>query len=616
MSGAKSKSSMLRDFRQLTRLWPYLRSNQRLILIAIALVPVVSVFQAWMPHIIQQTIDDGMQTKDLTVVTRGAILFLIATLAAYAARAGQSVTSALAVHRMTRDLRISMVAHILRLNCAYHDRTLSGTLVTRATSDFDNLNESLNQGVLTSIVDIAVLVGCLVGLVLLDWRLALIAVFILPLVAVVVNWFSAGMKRTLLDSRVKISTLNAFTQECLYGSSTVKLLNAQPAAKHKFDRLNHEYRDAQMKSVVLDSMMFSVIDGIATITIGLILWGATSAIGISQYMTAGLLVAFITYIQQLFEPIKQLGNKIAMLQGAFTSIDRIFTVLDHHEFVAGNAQMQSMQGNLEFRNVSFAYRSVGVAQSSAVTSDPAAVTGAASAPILKDVSFSLRPGESLAIVGPTGSGKSTIVKLVTKLYDGYEGQILIDGQDIRTLDDNLLRQKIAIVPQDIVLFDGDLYFNIGLGHPGINREMVHAAAQAVGADEFIRHLPKGYETVLREQGSNLSHGQRQLIAFARALAKNPSMVVLDEATSSVDHQSELAIQRAIETILAGRTVIVVAHRLSTVRKCTSILVLKNGAVAEIGPHEQLLAAGGHYAELHRALYDGGNAAPPSAKYSL
>ncbi len=606
MKQAEKKFNLIRDFGQLGRLWPYLRKDRKLIYIAMMMVPLVSVFQAWMPHIIQHTIDEGIAHGNAAAVSMGALWFLVATIGAYAARAGQSVTSALAVHRMTRELRDSMVKHILKLDCSYHDRTLSGTLVTRATSDFDNLNESLNQGVLTSIVDIAVLVGCFVGLTMLDWRLSLITMIILPMVAMIVNKFSSGMKQSLLDSRVRISALNAFTQECLYGASTVKLLRAQKSAQQRFDRLNLEFRDAQMKSVVLDALMFSVIDGIAAVTIGLILWYACSELGFSEMISAGLLVAFVTYIQQLFEPIKQLGNKIAMLQGAFTSIDRIFTVLDQKEFISGDQPVKLPKGEVVFDHVGFSYRIATPSSSSRTGVDGERLNEISqSKTVLHDLSFAVKSGQSLAIVGHTGSGKSTIIKLLTKLYDGYQGSIRIDGKDIRNMLDEDLRQHVAIVPQDIVLFDGDVNFNIGLGNRSITDKMIQDAATAVGADSFIQALPDGYKTLLREQGSNLSHGQRQLIAFARALAKNPAMVVLDEATSSVDPQSERVIQDAIERILANRTVIVIAHRLSTIRKCDQIMVMDHGKVVEIGNHDQLLANRGAYFELHSALYSHG-----------
>jgi len=581
--------SLWKEFRKLTRLWPYLKNDKRLIIISASLVPVVSVLQASMPLIIQKTVDQGLLTQSTDAVAYGTLAFLGATLLAWAARGGQSILSAIAVHRMGKNLRDTVVNHILSLSCSYHDRTLSGTLVTRATSDFDNLNESLNQGVLTSLVDIAVLVGCLSGLFILDWRLATIALLILPLASGIVNWCSRGIKKSMLESRVKIASLNAFTQECLYGGATVKLLGAHQDAQKKFDKLNIEYRDVQMASVVLDAFMFSIIDGMAAVAIGIVLWLCSGHLLGPEELTAGMMVAFITYLQQLFEPLKQLGNKIAMLQGAFTSIDRIFGVLGESSFVTGDQPAGKIAGDITFRNVSFTYD---VPSEKNKVSTPKVV--------LKNFSLSVGRGTSLAIVGQTGSGKSTLVKILTKLYDGYDGSISIDGRDLKTFEPSLLRHTLVMVPQDIVLFEGDFFFNIGLGLPDVSESAIIEAAKAVGADNFIRQYPDGYKTLIREQGSNLSHGQRQLIAFARALARNPAVVVLDEATSSVDPQSEATIQQAIERILQGRTVIVIAHRLSTIERCDQIAVLHEGELAEQGKHRELLEKKGRYFNLQNA----------------
>jgi ATP-binding cassette subfamily B protein len=458
---------------------------------------------------------------------------------------------------------------------------MSGALVTRATSDFDNLNESLNQGVLSSIVDLAVLVGALVGLFLLDWKLALVTLIILPLTVMIIVLFSRALKHSMLLARVKIAALNAFTQECLYGSSTIKLLIAHRDSNRRFQKLAIEYRDAQMKSVVADAALFALLDGVSSITIGIILWLAVSDMHGSSVLSAGIMIAFVQYVQNLFDPLKQLGNKIAMLQGAFTAIDRIFGIFETREFIGGEEPVKKLEGTVEFKNVSFQYL-------------PDSRT-------LKNVSFRLQKGESLAIVGATGSGKSTVIKLLTKLYDGYEGHISVDGYDLQTMNGQELRRQIAIVPQDIVIFHGTVAFNIGLGDEQTDRERIQSAARFVGADRFIEQLPGGYDFMVREGGDNLSHGQRQLLAFARAIAKDPRIMILDEATSSVDPASEALIQQAIERIFTGRTLIVIAHRLSTIRKCDQILVLDHGEVMEMGSHEELLTKRGRYFELHQKM---------------
>lgn len=585
--------SLWAEFAGLKKLWPYMQQSKKLVVVAVALIPMISAMQMVLPLTLKNTIDRGVLAKDADFLAVGAMIYLAAVIGEYLSRAGQSIATALAVHRLIRDLRAKLVRHVMRLGASFHDRSLSGTLVTRATSDFDNLSESLNMGVLTSVVDVAVLIGCVAGMFLLDARLALLAILVLPVVGIVVQKFSRALKVAMLKARVKIASLNAYTQECLYGVSTIKLLTGEPAAEKHYDKLNIEYRDAQMGSVWLDALMFAVLDGMASITVGLTLYAIARGIpGLiptgSEAISAGILVAFVQYIQQLFEPLKQLGNKMAMLQGAFTSIDRIFGVFDLNEHVGGNQSIGTLTGAVAFNDVHFRYSR----------------EGKASAAVLRGVSFELKAGESLAIVGATGSGKSTIIKLLAKLYDGYDGGITLDGRDLSQLDPEALRQRIAIVPQDIVLFDGSVAFNIGLGAAEISRTQIEAAAHNIGADSFINQLPGGYDFEIREQGTNLSQGQRQMIAFARALAKDPALVILDEATSSIDPEAEHMIQEAIATILKGRSTIVIAHRLSTIRQCDQILVIDKGLVLERGRHDDLMARKGAYHALHAVIQSG------------
>lgn len=580
---AASRRGFFAEMAGLSKLWPYLRLQKKFIFVAAILVPIISGFQTALPLILKYSVDHGILEKNESVLYWCALAFLIVVLGEYAARASQSVLSSIAVHRMIRSLRGKLVRHVLKLKCSFHDRTLSGSLVTRATSDFDNLSESLNMGVLTSVVDLAVLIGCIIGMFVLDWKLALYAVMVVPFVGALVQWFSKALKTAMMRARVKIAALNAYTQECLYGHATIKTLVAEADAGKTYDNLNIEYRDAQMSSVLLDALMFAILDGIASVTIGVVLWLIVRDVQTESVLTAGIIVAFVQYIQQLFEPLKQLGNKMAMLQGAFTSIDRIFTVLDKNEFVSGNGDVVNVSGRLDFRDVSFSYNPNG------------------GDPVLKNINFKINPGESLAIVGATGSGKSTIVKLVSRLYDGYSGSITLDNQELSFLDPQKLRNHIAIVPQDIVLFDGSLAFNISLNHPGITQAQIENVCNKLGASTFIDKLPERYEFKIREQGSNLSQGQRQVIAFARAMVRNPELIILDEATSSVDPASEEIIQRATNTMLAEKTVIVIAHRLSTIRRCSNILVLDKGQIIEEGTHETLTAKTGAYYGLSTAF---------------
>jgi ATP-binding cassette subfamily B protein len=385
----------------------------------------------------------------------------------------------------------------------------------------------------------------------------------------------------MLSSRKNLASLNGFTQESLTSLSAVKLLNAEEGVSRRYHTLNTAYRNAQLENVFYDSLMFSTIDGISSITLGIALFISIRASGLGDDLTAGTLIAFIQYIQQLFEPLKQLGTKMAMLQGAFTSVERIFGLLDRGDRVQGDKAPEWTESpTVEFKDVSFAYNSK-------------------SGHALSDVSFRIPHRTSLAIVGSTGSGKSTITKLLTKLYDGYSGSISIDGNPINDTDPVALRAKMGIVPQDIVLLEGSIAFNIGLDRQGITREAIEDAAKAVGADAFIKELPGAYDFAVREGGANLSHGQRQVIIFARALVSHPPVLILDEATSSIDPQSEALIQNATSRLIGTRTVVVIAHRLSTIENCDQVLALERGRVVEIGKPRDLARAGGRYAELLR-----------------
>ncbi len=577
----KQFHKLTRNFRELHKLWPYLSQYKSMIWVACLLVPVISVLQMGVPFILKRTIDHGVLAGNYDAIAWGAAAYFAVVVLEYAARASQTILTSRAVFHMIRSMRMSLIDHIMRLAASFHDRTMSGALVTRATSDFDNLSESLNQGVLSSIVDLAVLLGALVGLFILDWKLASITLVILPITVVIITLFSRALKQSMLLARVKIAALNAFTQECLYGSTTIKLLNAHSDSEVRFKRLTIEYRDAQMKSVVADAVLFALLDGVSSITIGIVLWFAVTKVSGTSMLSAGVMIAFVQYVQNLFDPLKQLGNKIAMLQGAFTAIERIFGIFENRDFIPGSANLAQVEGTVTFDKVNFQYL-------------PDTKT-------LNNVSFELKAGQSLAIVGATGSGKSTIIKLLSKLYDGYEGTISIDGHNLKELDGHELRRHIAIVPQDIVIFQGSVAFNIGLGDVSVGLERIKEAATFVGANRFIEQLPGTYDFEVREGGDNLSQGQRQLLAFARAIAKDPRIMILDEATSSVDPASESLIQEAIERIFGGRTLIVIAHRLSTIRKCNQILVLEHGSVIEVGTHDQLLANKGRYFELHQKL---------------
>jgi len=579
-----SRLKLFSEVKKLSNLWPYLKPHKREVLISALLIPIVALIQLGIPRILQWSIDRGITNADFSVVAWGSAFFFLSIVLEYLFRSIQRIFTARAVHKMIFALRSKLANHLLNLSSSFHDHHLSGALTTRATSDFDNLSEALNQGVLGVVVDLSVLIGSVIGLILLDFKLALFMFLVLPFIAFAVNWFSKELKKAMLFAREKVSVLNAYTQECLMNESTIKLLNAQSHVQSKFELLNQNYRKAQMRSVTLDSFMFSVIDGMSSITIGTVLWGALKFFNVQHALTAGVIIAAVQYIDQIFEPLKQIGNKIAMLQGAFTAIDRIFDVLNQTHFIQGENDFRISNSEVHFDNVSFRYKN----HSSPLETPPT---------VLKNVSFKIPENTSLAIVGATGSGKSTIVKLLLKLYDQYEGGISIGGQNIKPLTPNSLRSQISLVPQDISIFEGTIYFNITLGNSSISLTQVEDAAKQVGLIPLLNSLPNGLNYHLKEKGSNLSEGQKQLIVFARALVKNPKILVLDEATSSVDPASERVIQKAIEAILQNRTVIVIAHRLSTIEKCKQILVLNQGKVIQFGTYKELNEGRGAFRDL-------------------
>ena len=571
------KRKLLSEIKRTGFLIPYTKGNRRLLLLPALLIPLIAGLQVSIPQILRLAIDEGVIKKDYNELTLYSFAFLGVVLLSYLARTTQAIASIIFVQRMIVKIRAHLVGHVLKLKAKYHDKNMSGALVTRATSDFDNLTESLNFGVLNTLVDLAVLSGNIAGMYLLNWKLAIIASLALPLVIYAINKFSHALKKFNVVTRKKIATLNAYTQESLYGNATIKLLRAEEQAFKKHNQLNFDYRNSQMKVVAFDALLFSVIEGIASITIGLVLWYSLSDHFPDNALTAGVMVAFVQLVSQLFDPLKQLGSTMAMLQGVFTSIDRIFGILNINQFIEGN-ETKTPTGTITLENVKYRYDDT-------------------EKNILNDISFSVEKGKSLAIVGSTGSGKSTIIKLLSKLYDNYSGSIKVGGQELSGFTAESIRSNIAIVPQDIVIFDGTISFNISLGIPGVTEAEVEKAAKLVGADKFINQLPDGYNHKILERGANLSHGQRQLLAFARALCMNPDYVILDEATSSVDPASEREIQQALLKILQNKTVIVIAHRLSTIKECDDIIVLESGKIIENGRHEELVQLRGRYFEL-------------------
>ena len=572
-----SSAGLLADFKRLGRLWPYTKGNRKLVWVPVVTIPLTALVQIGQPLLIKYGIDEGILAKDDSVIYLAATGFFALVLLEALTRASQAIASATLVQRMVTDLRYVLVKHLLKLKASFHDKNLSGALVTRSTSDFDNIGESLATGVLNSFVDFAVLTTAIIAMFSLNWKLALICICILPLVAFIVQFSSRALKRAMLAARKKLAELNAFTQEVLFGHQTIKLLSAHDHTTNRHDQMARQFESRQMHGVSIDAILFSLLDGIASVTLGCVLYLAVILTTEASLVTAGTLVAFVRLIQQMFDPLKQLGSTMTMLQGVFTSCERIFQLLDTREFIEGDQNPTLPEGKLVFSQVEFRYQPD--------PKDP---------PILDQLSFEIPPYTSMAIVGRTGSGKSTIAKLISKSYDNYSGSITLDGHELRNIDPDFLKKEVSVVPQDVVLFDASIKENVRLFNPDIDDETVWNALGLVGAREFVEKLSGGIDHELMNQGSSLSQGQRQLIAFSRALCASPKLIILDEATSSVDPASEAMIQKAIERIIAGRTIIVIAHRLETIKNCDQILVLENGQLQESGTHQQLLKNQGAY----------------------
>ena len=581
------KKSQWEEIKNLRRLWPFLKTEPAILSVTLLLIPVISIVQLAQPLVLKNAIDKGVISGDSKELSFFAFTYFILVVCEYISRASQSICSTVLVENMIKNMREKLVSHLMRQSLNFHHRNLSGVLVTRTTSDFDNLSESLSEGVLQSIVGVVSIIGCVVGMVSLHPTLGILSTLSIPIMIYCITWFSQKIKLSLHDARRYLASLNAYTQECLQGISSVKVLSAEKSVNEKFKGLNEDFRKAQMNSVTFDAVLFSILEGSSSVIIGLMLWVILTRVNVDTTLSAGVIVAFVRYLLQMFDPLKQLGQTVAFLQGVFTSTDRIFSLFDQNERIQGDKVLDRIEGHIVFENVAFVYPKASEENTKGFS--------------LENINLQIKKGQSLALVGPTGGGKSTLIKLLTKQYEGYSGNITIDGVDISTLEPFALRNKIGIVPQDLVLFGGSIGFNIGLNHPDVSFEDIKRASKLMGLHPFVQTLPGAYDYLIQEDGSNLSVGQKQLIVFARALARNPHLIILDEATSALDPLSESMVQRALDNIFKLKTVIVIAHRLSTIRHCNKIAVVHNGKIMEEGGHEELIAREGLYHHLSLSL---------------
>ena len=574
------------DARLMRRLWAYIRPHRGVFWAAMLCLPLTSACSLAQPYLLKVAIDHYMAVGvgDRGGLLRMALLYGFAMLAEFGFLYLQYYLMMLVAQRSLAALRVDLIAHLQQLPAQFFDRNPVGRLVTRLTTDVDVINEMFAAGALTILMDVATLLGIVGIMMAIEWHLALVTLAVVPVVVVAINYFRIKARQNYREIRDRLARLNAYLQEALAGMTVIQLFARERASQRRFDRFNEEFRDANHAANIYEAALFSIIEAVSSIAIAVILWYGGAGI-VGGVLAFGTLVAFIEYMQRFFVPIRDFSTKYAVMQSAMSSAERIFELLDQPVPIASPAvpcQPAAVRGRIEFEHVWFAY--VGEEW------------------VLRDVSFTVESGEDVALVGPTGSGKTTIIKLLNRTYDVSRGRVLVDGVDVRDWDLAALRRHIGVVLQDVFLFTGTVVSNLTLDRPDVAREAAIGAAQAVHADPFILRLPRAYDEPVRERGNNLSVGQRQLLSFARALAYAPTILVLDEATSSVDSETELLIQDALRRLMAGRTSLVIAHRLSTIEDADRILVLHGGELRESGSHAELLRQRGLYYRLYQLQY--------------
>jgi ATP-binding cassette subfamily B multidrug efflux pump len=526
----------------------------------------------------------SVATQGLTVV---AAIYLGTLVLTFITLYAEGYLMQLMGQYIMNDMRRQVFGHLQRLPISYFDRNPIGRLVTRVTTDVDALNELFSAGIVAIVGDILLLAGIVGVLFWLDWRLAVVAFSIVPLLLGLTSWFKARVRDSFREVRVKIAKINAFLQEHITGMPVVQLFNREARAYREFEEINEAHRDANIRGIFYYAVFYPGVELITALGIGLILWYGGGRV-IAGITSIGALIAFLQYAQRFYQPLADLSEKYNILQGAMAASERIFRMVDTPETIVSPPGAYApdtparVRGEIEFDRVVFSYKE--------------------GEPVLKGISFQVRSGETLAVVGHTGAGKSTLANLLLRFYDVDAGAVKVDGVDVRQWDLPRLRRSVAMVLQDVFLFSGSIGANIRLGEESIDDERLRWAAGEVHALPFIERQPGGFDTPVRERGAGLSVGQKQLIAFARALAFDPSILILDEATSSIDTETEQLIQKALDRLLVGRTSIVIAHRLSTIQKADRIVVMHKGEIRELGTHQELLAQRGIYYRLYLLQY--------------
>jgi ATP-binding cassette subfamily B multidrug efflux pump len=588
------------DVSLLGRVFRFVKPYRSFFYISLLLAIVMAAFAPIRPYLIQLTIDKATgknihipgwletvlfntdfsdATKFIIAVSIFQVIFIFIETAIrffftfITAWMGQSVV---------KDMRNAVYQKILSLNLRQFDKTPIGTLTTRTINDIESINDIFSDGLIPIIADLLTIIVTLATMFWIDWRLTFISLIPFPLMIIATYYFKESVNKSFIRVRNAVAALNAFVQEHITGMQVVQAFAAEEREFTKFKKINAEHRSANIKAIFAYSVFFPVVEVVLAISMGLLVWWVAD-----RSLDAGLLVAFILFLNQIFRPLRVIADKFNVFQMGMIAAERVFKVLDNEDVTpASTGKIYDpvlIEGQIEFEKVSFAYTESNY--------------------VLKNINFNVKAGETVALVGHTGSGKTSIISLLNRLYHIQEGEIRVDGVNINEYKLDTLRKSIGVVLQDVFLFSGSIMDNITLRNPEITREQVISAAKMIGVDEFIMQLPGGYDYDVMERGSTLSLGQRQLLSFIRALLFNPSILILDEATSSIDTESEMLIEKATDALISGRTSIVIAHRLSTIRKANKIIVLDKGEVKEIGSHEELLALGGFYAKLHEMQFE-------------
>ena len=572
------------DSRLMKRLLSYIKPYKKYVIFAILLNIVVAALPSLTPYLTKVAIDKYIANKDMhglliisliligLLFVQGTIQYLFTYYSQYL---GQ---------KTIYDLRIQIFQHVQKLSLKYFDKTPIGRIVTRTTNDVEALSQLFSSGIVMVFSDIFTIVWILAFMFFMNVKLSLVTLSVLPFLIYGTFLFRKKVRESYRDVRLHLARLNSYMQEHVTGMNVVEIFNKQKSELKKFSSINNDYRTANIKSVFYYAIFYPSVELLSSIAFGLIIWYGGGEI-IRSTLTIGVLFAFIQYTEMFFRPIRDLSEKYNIMQTAMASSERIFKLLDNQTFVKNPEQpveLKRIKGEIEFRDVCFAYNNDDY--------------------VLKNISFKINPGETVAIVGATGAGKTSIINILTRFYDINKGNIFVDGIDISKIDKKELRKYISIVLQDVFLFSGTIRSNISMDNDHIPLNNIIDAAKIVGADKFIELLPDKYDEIVKERGATLSVGQKQLISFARALVYDPQILVLDEATSSVDTETEILIQKAIEKLLVGRTAIVIAHRLSTIQSADKIIVMHHGEIRETGNHQELLAKRGIYYRLYQLQY--------------